>query len=113
MPTLLESLTADLDRKSVGLLGDTFTFQSGSDAPVTGALGFVDYAEDIIPSVSSAPGVVAQVITIELLAELFPEKPTEADRISDLDRYPGVTWKPVGTIASDKGFWRFSIKKVV
>ena len=112
MPSPLETATAELDRQTVADLGDTFTYTAAGDSPVTGVLGFVDYGEDNANPDPRAAGAIAQVIVIELLAEMFPVRPDDACRISNLDRYPGKLWKPLGVVASDKGFWRFSIQKV-
>lgn len=112
MPSLLETTTALLDRKAVAFLGDTFTYAPATGQAVNGVLGFVDYAEDIANPDHRAAGAITQVIVIELLASLFPTRPTAACRVSALDRYPDDIWQPIGIVASDKGFWRFSIKKV-
>lgn len=111
MPSPLELATADLDRQTVAGLGDTFTYTAAGGSPVNGVLGFVDYGEDNANPDPRAAGAIAQVIVIELLIELVPVRPDAACRITNIERYPGIIWKPISVVASDKGFWRFSIMK--
>lgn len=114
MPSPLESATDDrLDRVSVEYLGDTFTYTPAGGQPSTGVYGFVDYGEEIANPVTPSPGVVSQVIVIELLASAFPVRPSDACRVTGLHRYPNDIYKPVGAVAFDRGFWRFSIQKVL
>lgn len=112
MPSPLEIETDVLDTTSVEHLGDTFTYTPAGGQPVTGVNGFVDFGEDNANPDPRAAGAIAQVIVIELPAALFPVRPSDACRIADIARYPGRLWKPIGTVASDKGFWRFNIMKV-
>jgi hypothetical protein len=113
MPSPLESATDDrLDPITVAHLGDTFTYTPAGGQPVTGVNGFVEYEEDVANPQAPGAGAVAQVIVIELLASLFPTRPDATCRVTDLARYPGVIWQPIAILASDRNFWRFSIKKV-
>jgi len=113
MPSPLESLTdAVLDPGTVEHLGDTFTYTPAGGAAVTGVLGFVDYGEDIANPMAPGAGTVSQTIVIELLASLFPTRPNDSCRVTGLHRYPGAIYKPIGPVASDRGFWRFSLQKV-
>lgn len=112
MPSPLESLTDDaLDPVTVEHLGDTFTYTPAGGEPSTGVYGFVDYGEEIANPMMPGPGVVSQVIKVQLLASLFPE-PNSSCRVSGLHRYPGVIYKPVAVEPDDRGFWRFSLQKV-
>lgn len=113
MPSPLESATDDrLDPETVRHLGDTFTYTPAGGQPVTGVNGFVDYGEDIANPDPRAAGAIAQVNVIELYAGLFPTRPDATCRVTDIARRPGEIFKPVGVVASDRGFWRFSIQKV-
>lgn len=113
MPSPLESLTDDaLDPVTVAHLGDTFTYTPVGGQPSTGVYGCVDYGEEIANPMTPSPGVVSQAIVIELLASAFPVRPSDACRVTGLHRYPGAIYKPVGAVAFDRGFWRFSIQKV-
>lgn len=112
MPSPLEIETDVLDGASVEHLGDTFTYTPAGGSPVTGVNGFVDFGEDNANPDPRGAGAIAQVILIELPTDLFPDRPGETCRISDIAGYPGKLWKPIGVVRSDKGFWRFSIQKV-
>lgn len=112
MPSPLETATASLDRETVAGLGDTFTYTPADGPPVTGVNGFVDFGEDNANPDPRGAGAIAQVIVIEIYADLFPVRPSDACRITDIAGYPGKLWKPIGVVRSDKGFWRFSIQKV-
>jgi hypothetical protein len=113
MPSALESLTDEaLDPVTVEHLGDTFTYTPAGGSPSTGVYGFVDYGEEVANPMTPSPGVVSQTIVVELLASIFPDRPSDTCRISGLNRYPGAIYKPVGSAAFDRGFWRFSLQKV-
>lgn len=113
MPSPLESATVDrLDPETVRHLGDTFTYTPAGGQPVTGVNGFVEYEEDIANPQAPGAGAIAQVIAVELFAQLFPTRPDATCRISDIARRPGELFRPVDVMAVDRGFWRFGLKKV-
>lgn len=113
MPSPLESATADrLGPTSVAHLGDTFTYTPDGGDPVTGVLGFIEYSEIIANPDPRAPGVIAQDMTVELSAELFPTRPNANCRLTDIKGHAGVIWQPIGVRRSEFGDWAFELKKV-
>ncbi len=113
MPTPLETATVDLDRKTVAALGDTFTYTPVGGPSVTGVLGFVEYEEEITNAApGGGAGSVSQVMTVDLDAAQFPIRPNEDCRVTNIARFPGLIYQPVGVTVADTGFWRFGLKRV-
>lgn len=112
MPSPLETATALLDRETVAGLGDTFTYTPEGGAPVTGVLGFIDNPEVIANPDPRAAGAVAQDMTVELSAALFPTRPNANCRLSNIKGYPGALWKPISVRDSASGDWEFKLQKV-
>ena len=106
----LDDLTADLDRVTTDLLGETILY-AADGSTYAGVKAFVNYRDS--EKQFEAAEAISQDMTVSGVLKVdVPTKPTTAARIT-LPRRSGKTYRPSNVRTDDEGTgWEFELKAV-
>lgn len=107
-PTL-EDMDAIHNRACMDRLGDSIAYQplGGTFAPARGYVEFGDQVRDL-----QTGQVIAQDITVEMMCEDTPVRPSGACRIT-INKLPGQMFRPINVrLGDDGGHWKFEVERM-